>query len=144
MITVAVAAMAQDSDTEWYSNVPEGYLPVMTKEIISRESPCNQGEEAFMDFIPKFRKNATFRKSRIAIPAEDEMGASIAQAYESWGIVKAKRGIENGIRFFLVHGIMSGLTVYVSTMKNGLRILTLHGVEARPFSAFNALTENGI
>lgn len=100
MATVAVATMAQNSDTEWYSNVPEGYLPGMTKEIISRESPCNQGEEAFMDFIPKFRKNATFRKSRIAIHAEDEMGASVAQAYDSWGIVKAKRGTENGVRFF--------------------------------------------
>lgn len=100
MTVVAVMAMAQSNNMEWCSDVPEGYLPAMTKKIISRETPCNQGEEAFMDFIPKFRKDEVFRKSRIAIPKEDEIGSSSAEYFGGWEIIKAKKGKTTGVQFF--------------------------------------------
>lgn len=100
MAAVAIIATAQSNGMEVFANVPDGYQPAMNKKIISRKTPCNQGPEAFMDFIPKFRKNATFRKSRIAIPAEDEIGNSSAAFFGAWEIIKAEKGIENGAQFF--------------------------------------------
>jgi len=68
-----IAVFAQDYS--WMENAPDKYLPSATQMVISATSPCNQGDEAFKNFIPKFRTNKQFRDSRIKF--SDEMGATM-------------------------------------------------------------------
>ncbi|MDE6330360.1 MAG: hypothetical protein K2L83_06580 [Muribaculaceae bacterium] len=70
MVAFMTIFMVPAQDNNWIDNAPEGYLPNTTKIIVSRESPCNQGEEAFMDFIPKFRTDKEFRNSRLKFSGE--------------------------------------------------------------------------
>lgn len=69
---VALALTANAEEWIWTNLCPDQYLPAMNKQIISRNSSVNQGEEAFMDFIAKFRTNKTFRDSRIKYFGTDE------------------------------------------------------------------------
>lgn len=69
-------------DNAWMENAPEKYLPSTTQTIVSASSPCNQGEEAFKNFIPKFRSNKTFRNSRTRF--DDEMGQMMFDTLADW------------------------------------------------------------
>lgn len=60
------------SASDWLESVPGRYMAKNTQIIVSRESSCNQGEEAFMDFIPKFRTDKTFRDSRVRFEGEND------------------------------------------------------------------------
>lgn len=89
LTTILVAFMtifsAYAEDNNWMDNAPEKYLPNTTKTIVSRESPCNQGEEAFMDFIPKFRTDKTFRDSRLKFSGEmADIEAAMFQGLADW------------------------------------------------------------
>lgn len=87
-------------DSLWFYNSGNGYDPSATKIIITRTSPCNQGGEAFMDFIPKFRKKKTFRDKRIVAVTED--GISIISSYwfSDWHIIKAGKKIISGVEYY--------------------------------------------
>lgn len=76
-------------DFSWMENSPQKYLPATTAEITSRASACNQGEEAFMDFIPKFRKNAAFRNKRVQFSEDDSMGKMGFECFDNFAIFKA-------------------------------------------------------
>lgn len=80
-------------DFSWVENAPDKYQPSTTKIIITRTSPCNQGEEAFMDFIPKFRTDKAFRDKRIKLSSDDEIGNSMVGAYDNWYLIKAGKGV---------------------------------------------------
>lgn len=90
MVFCAISINAQDLD--FMENAPDGYLPSNTKIITSRTSPCNQGEEAFMDFIPKFRTDKAFRNTRIRIDENDEIAKSSVEWFDNWQIIKAGKG----------------------------------------------------
>lgn len=62
-----------DYQEEWWANAPHRYLPKATQLIISPTSACNQNGEAFKDFIPKFRNDATFRLSRVKFDSEENL-----------------------------------------------------------------------
>lgn len=87
-------------DFSWMENAPEKYLPATTTVIVTRTSPCNQGDEAFMDFIPKFRKDKAFRNSRLKFAADDEMGPQMAQMFDNWSLVKAGKGVSDGCKYY--------------------------------------------
>lgn len=87
-------------DFSWCEGSPDKYQPSTTKIIVTRTSPCNQGDEAFMDFIPKFRTNKAFRNSRIRIAAEDEISKMSADCFENWHIIKAGKGVSDGARYY--------------------------------------------
>lgn len=86
----------------WMEKAPGKYLPATTRTIITSTSACNQGSEAFMNFIPKFRTDKKFRNSRIRLAADDEMGASSVEFFENWQIIKAGKGVNRreGYRYF--------------------------------------------
>lgn len=86
---VSSGACAQNADMSWCENAPDKYLPTTTKEIINRTSPCNQGGEAFMDFIPKFRTNAQFRKSRVRF--SDDMSKMTFEYFDNYSLFKAHK-----------------------------------------------------
>ena len=94
MLVMALGAIGMQAQYEWMENAPEKYLPAMTEKIISRASACNQGEEAFMDFIPKFRTDARLRGERIKLDPEDEIGKLTLDNFEIWNIIKAGKRIE--------------------------------------------------
>ena len=96
VVALATAVLiANADDLDWMEKCPDKYLPAMTKQIISRESSVNQGEEAFMDFIPKFRTNKAFRNSRIKYTGTDEdqkeMFTNSVKLFENWSIIKGAR-----------------------------------------------------
>ncbi len=96
VVALATAVLTLNADDwAWMEKCPEKYLPAMTKQVISRESPVNQGEEAFMDFIPKFRTNKAFRNSRIKYDGTDEdqkeMFTNMVNWFENWSIIKGAR-----------------------------------------------------
>lgn len=93
LMFVGVFAMNAQDDSDWYCNAPEKYQPANTTIIVTRTSPCNQGEEAFMDFIPKFRTDKAFRNQRIRMAADDEMGKMIAKGFDNWSCVKAGKKV---------------------------------------------------
>lgn len=74
MVAVLSAYAQEYSDMDWMANAPDKYLPKMTQIIISSASPCNQGGEAFKDFIPRFRKDKAFRNSRIKYNEDTFLG----------------------------------------------------------------------
>lgn len=88
LLTVSIGISYADTDYSWTENAPERYLPKMTQLIISADSPCNTGGEAFKDFIPRFRKDKAFRDSRIRI--DDEMGKMMVQ-YTNFSLFKAQK-----------------------------------------------------
>lgn len=72
VVALVLNALAVSADDDsWMEMAPDHYIAKNTQIIISRESPCNQGEEAFMDFIPKFRADKAFRQSRLHFEGED-------------------------------------------------------------------------
>lgn len=85
----AFAVTAQDMS--WMDNSPEKYLPAMTREVVSRTSACNQGEEAFMDFIPKFRTDKSFRDTRVKFDKEDQMSELSFKYFDNFAILKASK-----------------------------------------------------
>lgn len=60
LVLIPFLAYGQD----WFENCPGKCIRANTRIITNRQSPCNQGGEAFMDFIPKFRTDKAFRDSR--------------------------------------------------------------------------------
>lgn len=96
MAVFALTALAQDSN--WLEKAPQKYLPEMTQTIITRTSPCNQGDEAFMDFIPKFRTDKAFRNSRIKTDEDDDS----AEMFENWKIIKGGKGVDRreGLKYY--------------------------------------------
>lgn len=93
LLGASALCMTAQVDNEWTFNAPEKYQPATTQVIVIRTSPCNQGEEAFMDFIPKFRKEKVFRDRRIKLSADDEYGRMCAGNFDNWSIVKAGKGV---------------------------------------------------
>lgn len=92
MVAVLSAYAQEDSDMSWMDNAPDKYLPKMTQIIISSASPCNQGGEAFKDFIPRFRKDKAFRNSRIKYNEDTFMGLSpemLTEMDNSFALLKA-------------------------------------------------------
>ncbi len=83
---------AEDS-MNWTADTPDKYVKSNTQIIISRRSPCNQGEEAFMDFIPKFRTDKAFRDSRARLDGEYKLSEfnSLANWYGGYAILRASR-----------------------------------------------------
>lgn len=71
-------------DYSWTEKAPYEYQPKSTEMIISSASPCNQGEEAFKDFIPKFRTDPEFRKSRFRMSENDQPGILSFIGLEGW------------------------------------------------------------
>ncbi|MCM1152877.1 MAG: hypothetical protein NC328_04410 [Muribaculum sp.] len=67
LMLLPIAVFGQD----WIEKAPGKYLQSATQQIVNRESVCNQGDEAFMDFIPKFRSDTSFRKSRTKFNTEE-------------------------------------------------------------------------
>lgn len=84
LLMMALPLMVKAQDFSWMDNAPGKYLPKATQEIVNRESPCNQGEEAFMDFIPKFRTDKAFRNSRAKFAEDDEMGKMSLEMLGDW------------------------------------------------------------
>lgn len=95
---LALPVYAQDFS--WLEDAPGKYLPSMTKVVVNRTSPCNQGEEAFMDFIPRFRKDKAFRNSRINLTGDNEMAKSLVDCFDNWSIMKAGKGIMQDSRYY--------------------------------------------
>lgn len=92
MVAILSAYAQEESDLDWIANAPDKYLPKMTQIIISSASPCNQGGEAFKDFIPRFRKDKAFRKSRIKYNENTFIGMSqemLAEIDHSFAQLKA-------------------------------------------------------
>lgn len=100
MAVFALTALAQDSN--WLEKAPQKYLPEMTQTIITRTSPCNQGDEAFMDFIPKFRTDKAFRNSRIKIDEDNAISKYSAEMFENWKIIKGGKGVDRreGLKYY--------------------------------------------
>lgn len=96
MMMILMPAFAQDY--EWIETSPSEYQPAATQQIINRKSPCNQGEEAFMDFIPKFRTDKKFRDSRMKFEENEESNMMMMEALQDWNtgngfaLFKAKKG----------------------------------------------------
>jgi len=84
MLMMLLPFMANAQDWSWVEKAPGKYLPKATQEIVSRESPCNQGDEAFMDFIPKFRTDKSFRDSRTKFAEDDEIGPTSLDGLAYW------------------------------------------------------------
>lgn len=95
LMFAGVFAMNAQDDSDWYCNAPEKYQPANTTIIVTRTSPCNQGEEAFMDFIPKFRTDKAFRNQRIKVDPEDYISNSLAEGLDNdtWSKVKAGKKV---------------------------------------------------
>ncbi len=87
LIIVLIPLTSFAQDFSWIENAPDRYIASNTKIIISRESPCNQGEEAFMDFIPKWRTNKAFRNSRVRF--NDDMSKSSFEFLDNFNLFKA-------------------------------------------------------
>ena len=102
LLVMALGAIGMQAQYAWMENAPEKYLPAMTDKVISRASACNQGEEAFMDFIPKFRTDAKLRGERIKLDPEDEMGKLTLDNFENWNIIKAGKGVNKreGLKYY--------------------------------------------
>lgn len=73
-IALSLCVITSYADMTWLENAPDRYIPANTQIIISSDSPCNKDGEAFKDFIPKFRTDASFRNSRLRFEEDDEMG----------------------------------------------------------------------
>lgn len=87
-------------DFSWMENTPDKYQPSTTKIIVTRTSPCNQGDEAFMDFIPKFRTDKTFRNNRVKISSDDEAGKMSVEYFDNWKLLKAGKGTTQEERYY--------------------------------------------
>lgn len=89
-------------DYSWIEKAPGKYNSATTQVIITRTSPCNQGQEAFMDFIPRFRTDKAFRKSRGMFTPDDEMAQTIFDNFDNWSIIKAGKGVnkKEGYRYY--------------------------------------------
>lgn len=82
MLLIPTLALAQDFS--WMEKAPEKYLASATQLVINPASPCNQGEEAFMDFIPKFRSDKKFRDSRMKFDDNEEMYVMSMESLADW------------------------------------------------------------
>lgn len=80
MVALPLSILAQDFS--WIENSPEKYQPAMTQKVVSAASTCNKGDEAFKDFIPRFRTDKQFRAARLRF--EDDMHAHMFNLLADW------------------------------------------------------------
>lgn len=116
---VTSGAYAQNADMSWCENAPDKYLPTTTKEIINRTSPCNQGGEAFMDFIPKFRSNAQFRKSRSMF--SDDMSKMTFEYFDNYSLLKPTKRTRNVTNLSAL-GLMFRIMRYALSIRTSCRV----------------------
>lgn len=71
------------------------YIAANTKIVANPSSPCNQGEEPFMNFIKKFRNDKSFRNSRIKLIYNDQAELQILSQHSAaqWLNIKASRPV---------------------------------------------------
>lgn len=87
---VIICISAASAQNDWMDG-PGKYVSANTKIIDTRTSPCNQGDEAFVDFIAKFRTSAQFRKTRVRFSSGDEYAKQCFQYFDNWHILKAQQ-----------------------------------------------------
>lgn len=85
-----IGITAASAQNEWMEG-PGKYVAANTRTVDNRTSACNQGGEAFVDFIAKFRTSAQFRKSRVRFASSDEYAKQCFQYFDNWQILKAQQ-----------------------------------------------------
>lgn len=90
LICSVIITISIQAQNEWMEG-PGKYVTANTKIIYDPTSPCNEGEEAFRNFIPKFRRDAQFRKSRVKFASDDESARSCFEYFDNWHLLKAQQ-----------------------------------------------------
>lgn len=100
ILATGVCNAQDDYDTAMYNLVemaPNKYVAANTNIVVNPASPCNQGEEPFMDFIKKFRNDKSFRNSRIQLIYINEWSQLqlSEQSDVDWQAIKASKPVRS-------------------------------------------------